>query len=175
FYYDGANTQYAKRALSATATDKALLQIADWSNSPSQHGNGQTPFDHGHAGQPQAHTFTVTNWGAVPATLIADGGTLGGNFGWTGNASNTFGGGTCGATLASGASCTISVTFTPAGDGARTSTLSLSYNDGGATQVAARALTGTATTKAMLNIYDFNGQSGPAGNGGNGPPYDFGI
>ena len=77
--------------------------------------------------------------------------------------------------LASGASCTVSVTFTPVGDGARTSTLSLSYNDGGTTQVAARAVTGTATTKALLNVYDYNGQNGPDGPSGNGPPYDFGV
>ena len=68
------------------------------------------------------------------------------------------------------------MTFTPVGDGARTSTLSLSYNDGGAAQVAARAVTGTATTKALLNIYDWNGRERrPAVTGGNGPPFDFGV
>ena len=85
FYYDGANTQYAKRALSATATDKALA--ADHrlgaSRSP-PNGPGPPPYDYGTAGPRAQHTFTVTNWGAVPATLIADGGTLGGGFGWTG-------------------------------------------------------------------------------------------
>jgi len=39
----------------------------------------------------------------------------------------------------------------------------------------ARALTATATTKAMLTIYDFNGPNGPEGSGGNGGPYDFGV
>ena len=53
FYYDGANTQYAKRALSATATDRALLQITDWSNPPSPNGPGQSPYDYGTAGQSQ--------------------------------------------------------------------------------------------------------------------------
>jgi hypothetical protein len=173
FYYDGANTQYAKRVLSATATNRALLQISDWSNSPSPNGPNPPPYDYGVVGSAQEHTFTVTNWGAVAATLIADGGTLGGGFGWTNNAA--FGGGTCGAMLASGATCTVSVTFTPTGDGGRTSTLSLAYNDGATTQVAARALTGTATTKAMLNIYDWNGPNGPEGNGGNGAPLDYGV
>jgi len=172
-YHDGANTQYAKRSLSATATDRALLQITDWTNSPPNNDSNQPPFDYGVAGTAREHTFIITNRGAVPATMMTDGGTLGNGFGWTNN--GTFGGGTCGSMLAAGATCTVSVTFTPMGDAARTSTLSVSYNDGANTQVVARALTATATTKAMLNIYDWNGQNGPESSGGNGPPYDFGV
>ena len=98
FYYDGANTQYAKRALSATATNRALLQITDW-NIPEAERPRPAALRLRHDGQRGEHTFTVTNRGAVPATLIADGGTLGGGFGWTGSA---FGGGTCGAMLGVG-------------------------------------------------------------------------
>jgi len=172
FYYDGANTQYAKRGLSATATNRALVQITDWSNSPPNNGS-PPPYDFGTTGTPSEHTFILTNRGAVPATMMMDAGTLSGNFGWTGNAA--FGGGNCTAMLAAGATCTVSVTFTPMGDGQRDGTLSLAYDDGGTTQIVARALTGTATTKAILNIYDWDGQNGPEGSGGNGPPFDYGV
>jgi hypothetical protein len=170
-YYDGATAQYAMRSVSATATNRALLQISDWDMSgPS--GSNQPPYDYGTTGGARAHTFTVTNRGAVAATTIADGGTLGGGFSWTGGA---FGNGTCGPQLSAGASCTVSVTFTAAGDGVRSSTLSISYYDGGAAQIAARALTGTATTKALLNVYDWNGQTPPDGPASNWPPFDFGV
>ena len=109
----------------------------------------------------------------MAATAIADGGTLSNGFAWTGAV--VYGGGTCGTTLAAGASCTVKVTFTPMGDGSRTSTLSLAYNDGSSAEVAARAITGTATTKAMLTIYDWNGPERPRGAGANGPPMDYGI
>ena len=148
FYYDGANTQYAKRSLSATATNRALLQISAGDMAPpGPDGPDSPPYDYGTAGAASRDaTFTVTNWGAVAATAIADGGTLSNGFAWTGAV--VYGGGTCGTTLAAGASCTVKVTFTPTGDGSRTSTLSLAYNDGSSAEVAARAITGTATTKA---------------------------
>src|SRR5262249_38242932 len=149
----------------ATATDKPLLQITDGDKAPpGPYGPGSPPYDFGTAGGARDAMFTLTNWGGAPATMIADGATLGsglGNFGWTGNV--TFGGGTCTTptTLNAGASCTVGVTFTPSGDGARAGTLSISYSDGAATQVAVRALAGTATSKALLNIYDWTGPSGP--------------
>jgi hypothetical protein len=172
-YYDGANSQYAKHGLQATATTAAILQIAD-GDMPPQGPNGPNPppADFGTTGTPIDRTFTVTNWGGGPASMVADGGTLGNGFGWTSTA--PFGGGSCGTSLASGASCTVSVRFSPSGDGQQASTLSIAYNDGVAARAATRALTGTATTKAMIDIYDWDNPP-PGGFGNNGPPFDFGV
>src|SRR5262249_304398 len=93
-----------------------------------------------------------------------------------------FGGGTCtGAALNPGASCTVGVTFTPAGDGPLAGTLSIGYSDGASAQVAVRALAATATSKALLNIYDWTDQygqpnsPGPSNQGANVPPFDYGV
>ena len=53
------------------------------------------------------------------------------------------GGGTCGATLASGASCTMVVTFAPTAATASTSNLALTYNDGLQAQSLSATLSGT--------------------------------
>ena len=64
-------------------------------------------------------TVTVTNAGAGPLTGITVSASAG--FARAGGAS----GGTCGATLDAGASCTIGVTFTPVGVGAANGTLTI--------------------------------------------------
>jgi hypothetical protein len=176
-YYDGANTQYAKESLGGTSTTAALLQISDGPSPPTgPMSPGAPPFDYGTIGAPADATFTVTNWGGAQATMVADGGTLGGGFGWTGGV--PFGGGDCGPQLDPGKSCTVSVRFTPSGDGPLAATLSISYRDGTVTQVATRALAGTATTKAIVNVYDWTGPSGLGGGPGPGmnpPPFDYGV
>ena len=50
---------------------------------------------------------------------------------------------TCGKSIGAGASCTISVTFTPMATGARSASVSIADNGGGSPQ--ALALTGTGT------------------------------
>ncbi|MGA3026770.1 MAG: choice-of-anchor D domain-containing protein [Bryobacteraceae bacterium] len=87
-----------------------------------------------------AQTVTVSNTGTGPLTIasIAVGGTNPGDFGQTNN---------CGATLNNGATCTISVTFTPTVAGARSATITLTDNAGnvaGATQVINASGTGVA-------------------------------
>ncbi|MDD2915134.1 MAG: choice-of-anchor D domain-containing protein [Gallionella sp.] len=57
---------------------------------------------------------------------------------------------TCGATLAAGANCTISVTFTPAASGARTGTLTITSN--AATSPTAISLSGTGFVPPVLSI-----------------------
>ena len=57
---------------------------------------------------------------------------------------------TCGATLASGASCTINVTFTPAVLGAATATLTITDNAPGGTQTA--ALTGAGIDAPVVTL-----------------------
>ena len=101
FYYDGANTPVRQagavgdRDGQGAAADHRLEQRA-----AAERPRTRRPTTTAPTGQPREHTFTVTNWGAATATMIADGGTLGGGFGWTGGAA--FGGGTCGATLGAG-------------------------------------------------------------------------
>ena len=80
--------------------------------------------------------MTVTNTGsaALVVTSVTIGGTNPGDFGQTT---------TC-ATVAPGASCTISVTFRPTATGARTATLSIADNAAASPQTVALSGTGTA-------------------------------
>jgi hypothetical protein len=80
-----------------------------------------------------AQSVTVTNTGTSTATIGSV--TVSGDFARTT---------TCGASLAAGASCTVSVTFTPAGTGTRTGVLSVSSNAAGSPHTV--SLTGTGTT-----------------------------
>src|SRR5581483_4743896 len=75
-------------------------------------------------------------------------------------------GGDCGTMLASGASCTIVVTFTPAGAGPKSGTITLSYGNAQVT----RQVSGTATDRALLTISDWQGSPGGAPN-----PFDYGV
>jgi hypothetical protein len=77
-----------------------------------------------------ASTITFTNIGTAEANLVAP--ALGGA-----NAADwaIVPGGTCGATLAVGASCSVAVTFTPSAETARTATLSLGVSGASAAVV----------------------------------------
>jgi hypothetical protein len=83
-------------------------------------------------------TVTVTNHGttAVKVTNTTITGADKGDFLITGN--------TCTTIAASGGTCAITITFTPAASGARTGSLSLTDNDKGSPQTD--VLTGTGTT-----------------------------
>lgn len=95
-----------------------------------------------------AVTFTATNSGAATATLsLAPALTTGTRFSITG--------GTCanGGTIVAGATCTLTVTFTPAGLATYNDTITLTYNNGSvAGQTATRAISGTGVTAASLSI-----------------------
>jgi hypothetical protein len=83
-----------------------------------------------------ANTYTITNTGGFPATAITNG-TLSSQF--------SYGGGTCGATLASGASCIISVTFSPISNMSYTSTISINFHDGETNRVRNFTISGTGS------------------------------
>ena len=53
-------------------------------------------------------------------------------------------GGTCGTSLAMGASCTVAVHFAPTAAGDSSASLAVTYNDGSATQSSSRTLAGHA-------------------------------
>src|SRR5712664_3813069 len=60
---------------------------------------------------------------------------------------------TCGSSVAAGANCAISVTFTPTASGTRTGTLSITDNASGSPQTVSLTGTGTApTTTASLSV-----------------------
>lgn len=95
--------------------------------------------------------------GALSATL-ANSGTAALNIGTlsvTGAAASDFSrAGTCanGGTVAAGASCTISVTFTPAAAGARAATLAVSHNATGGSSSIALSGTGNALPQATIAL-----------------------
>lgn len=106
------------------------------------------------------HTFTVTNTGATNATSLLESG-LAAPFSFYGGAYPGTSG-TCGASLNSGASCTLVVQFAPTGTGMASDVISLSYFDGVLSQTANRHVMGTGAAPALLTIsqtdpYDFGG------------------
>lgn len=95
-----------------------------------------------------ARPVTLSNYGT--ATLSVTGITASTNFGQTN---------TCNSTLASGANCTINVTFTPSQTGNLTGTLSVADNAPGGPHTVALSGTGTTgtTTKDTLTGYCWGG------------------
>jgi hypothetical protein len=89
-----------------------------------------------------AKTVTVTNGGAaaIPMTGFTFSGTNPTEFAQTN---------TCGSSLAGGANCTVSVTFTPAATGTRTATLSINDGDPSSPQTVTLTGTGTASTVVL--------------------------
>lgn len=150
-YNDGAATQSATRAVQGTGAAPALLSISD-----------AVVFDYGSVanGSTNDKSFTISNSGGVTATAISGGG-LSVPFSFKGG---TFpgAGGTCGATLPAGNSCTIFVTFNPSTSASHSSSINVSYNDGAASQSASRGVQGTSSAPATLAISD-------------GPTFDFGA
>ena len=94
-----------------------------------------------------SQSITVSNTGGTSATLTAP--VLGGNVGDFALYSNT-----CGATLAPGTGCTLTITFTPTASGARSATISLTDNAGtasAATQMASLSGIGEAPATDTLS------------------------
>jgi hypothetical protein len=151
-YDDGAMGQIASVGLKGVGAGPALLSISD----------GPTYDYQTHAtGSTTTHTFTVSNTGGVDAASLAPG-ALGAPFGFAGSSGYPGTGGSCQGTLAAGASCTLVVAFSPTTGVTSPATLSLSYDNGTATQMATRALSGTGAAPALLAISD-------------GPAFDFGL
>ncbi|MFZ0519654.1 MAG: choice-of-anchor D domain-containing protein [Candidatus Acidiferrales bacterium] len=106
-----------------------------------------SPLDFGNVAvnsTPAPMLLTVTN--NTPTTVSLTGASLAGANG----SEFAIAGSTCGATLASAATCTESITFTPAAAGARTATFSLSDTAAGGTQTA--QLTGTGVDASAVSL-----------------------
>jgi hypothetical protein len=97
-------------------------------------------------------TFTLSNSSGVTATSISPIIT-GGNSGDFSIINS--GAGSCaagGGSLASGNSCTFTVTFTPGATGSRSSTASVSYSGGDGASPQTAALSGTGTTSGAVSL-----------------------
>src|SRR4029079_12652939 len=105
----------AARSPAGSQTNLALLQVHDWSES--DNGGGDF-YDLGVVGVAVEHTFTITNDGAQPATMMVDGGALDNGFSWKGTGYPGTDG-TCTNTLAAGAHCTVVGPVTPSGHRSR--------------------------------------------------------
>jgi hypothetical protein len=92
-----------------------------------------------------ANVVTLTNTGnaAMTITSISLTGTNSSNFARTS---------TCGTTLAAGANCTISITFTPSTTGSKTASLSIADNASGSPQTVTLTGTGTAVSITPAGI-----------------------
>lgn len=150
-YNDGLAVQTVSRTMSGTSTNPSLLTLSD----------GPT-FDFGtkSVGSSNDKTLTVTNTGVFSASTMSGSG-LAAPYTFKGGAYPGTGG-TCGATLAQGVSCTIVVTWAPVATGVQNATVTVNYNDGTQAQAVSRDLTGTASAAATLTIsdattYDFGG------------------
>ena len=150
-YNNGVNAQSTARALTGTSSAPASLSIS----------HGPT-FDFLARANGSSHdqTFTVTNGGAFPASAMAGSG-LSAPYSFKGG-TYPGAGGSCGLTLAGGATCSIVVNFSPTSAGTHNGQVDITYNTGAAGDVASRAMTGTSTGPAILAI-------------NLGPTYNFGT
>ena len=101
-----------------------------------------------------ARTITLTNTGKVTLSLssITVAGANPGDFAQTG---------TCGASVAAGANCSLSVTFAPTAMGSRTASLSISDNASGSPQTVSLTGTGVAQATQPGNyVIGYSAQSG---------------
>ncbi|MCB0367503.1 MAG: choice-of-anchor D domain-containing protein, partial [Bdellovibrionales bacterium] len=149
-YNDGVAAQSVTGDVQGTGAAAAVLAISD----------GPT-YDFGTfaVGSSNDYTFTVNNTGGVTAAGISGTG-LAAPFTFKGG-SYPGTGGTCGASLAGGGSCTLVVNYSPTATGVHTDTIQLDYNNGASAQNSLRDIQGTATSPALIAISD-------------GPTYDFG-
>ena len=81
-----------------------------------------------------ASTYTITNNGGFPATTITNGAFI---------SQFNYVGGTCGFTLAAGASCALSVTFSPLSNIGYSDTIKVYYHDGQTNRVSNFTISGT--------------------------------
>jgi len=141
-YFNGAVTTSVARNIQGSAGAPALLTYS-----------GPSPFDFGTNAQGSTVTtsFVIENTGAVTANSMADGGGLAAPYSFTGSSYPGIGG-TCGTSLASGATCTISVDFQPTLNGLQPDMISITYTDGAILTSALHNIQGTGADPALLTI-----------------------
>ena len=132
-YNDGTSAQSTTRAIQGVGASPALLIIS-----------GADPHDFGSlsVSNSTTHAFTVTNFGGQAASALSGAG-LATPFSFQGGAFPGTGG-TCGATLNSGQSCTMVVEYAPTVTGSFVDSVILNYNNGVVGSQATRKLFGVA-------------------------------
>ena len=143
-YNNGATTANFSSNLSGTNSTAALLTV-----------NGGATYDFGTVANTSSNdkTLTVANSGGVAAVSMSGAG-LSAPYGFKGGGYPGTGG-TCGASLNGGNTCTIVVNFSPTTVGAnQNATITISYNSTVANTTATSGLTGTAVAPATLTISD---------------------
>lgn len=150
-YRDAAGNESACVNDTITHMDPALITLSE-----------SDPYNYGTIaiGGSSTHVFTLTNSGGTSATGLGEAG-LAAPFQFAGG-SYPGAGGTCGTTLAMGASCDIVVEFAPVSASAFPDTIIINYNNGVSAVNATRDVLGTGASPASLAISD-------------GPVYDYGI
>jgi hypothetical protein len=103
-------------------------------------------------------TVTLTNTGnsSLSVTSLALTGANAGDFAQTN---------TCGSSVAAGANCTLSVTFSPSASGARAAALSIADNASGSPQTVGLSGTGTAPPPSGIVISGISVTTGPTAGG----------
>ena len=124
---------------SVTSALKGTGATAKLVLSPASHGYGSVTI--GASSGSQSYTVTNTGLAASGPVAVSITGTDAGDF--------TLTPGTCGAQIAAGSSCTVSVVFSPTAAGARTATLIATASPGGSDTTT---LNGTGAAKALLAI-----------------------
>ncbi len=130
-YNDGVTTMSTSRAVQGTGLLPANISISDG-----------TTYSYGTKanGSSTDKSFTLTNTGSFTATAMVGSGLSapytfkGGSYPGTG--------GSCSTTLASGGTCTVIVTFSPASSGTYNGQFDIGYNNGVTGQTSSRTVTG---------------------------------
>lgn len=144
-------------------TKQAVIQMKGLGSTPADVIISDSPsynFGLVAVGGTASKTFTLTNNGTYAASSVVMGGLaapygfLGGTYPGTG--------GTCAASIAGGASCTVVLAFSPTSTGSFADSLEVSYYNGREVTQATRALTATAGSPATLTLSE-------------APTYDFGT
>jgi hypothetical protein len=142
-YNNGSGLVSALRDITGTGVDPAVLVIS----------NGPT-YDFGNrsVGSTNDGTLTITNNGGYEATALSGSGLAAPYSFKAGTYPGT--GGTCGATLAASASCTIVVNYQPTTLATHNDSILIDYNDGVGSQQVNRDITGVGIGGANLIISD---------------------
>ncbi len=150
-YNDGVTSQSTSRSVQGTAVAPATITISD----------GPT-FNFGSVanGSSNDKTFTLQNTGTFGASAMTGNG-LAAPYTFKGG-TYPGSGGTCSTTLASSATCTIVVNFSPTASATHNGSINIDYSNGANTVNATRAVTGISAPPAVLAVSD-------------GPTFDFGI
>lgn len=115
-----------------------------------------TTNDHGSilVGLNTTLTYTIANVGTTTMTGITGGGLALADYRYNGGGGYPGTGGTCGVSLASGATCTVVTEFTPATNVTLNDTFNIDYSNGINTQQTTQAVTGLGRNRSSLAISD---------------------